>query len=433
MIIYVVQDGDTITTIANKFGVSEARIIQENGIQNAGDLVIGQTIVITDPQEIYIVQEGDTLSEIASKHEIPIMQLYRNNPFLWEREYIYPGEELIISYNTSTTISTNGYAFPFIDMRIARESLPYLTYLSVLNYRTLRRGEIISVYDDSELIETAKQFGVAPLMLITSVTFRGERNPEIVYEILLNPDYQDNHARNMLKVLKEKGYYGVNITITHLNESNQKLYLDYLKRITSYLDKEGYPVFITIDPNFEEEEYELLYENIDYSDYNDLIDELYVMRFLWGTQYGPPMPVTSVRNISLYVDFIKQTIEPNKISVGFPVIGYNWALPFIQNVSTGNAITIEAAIELAALMDATILFDDDSETPYYRYNIQVGNEMVQHIVWFVDARTIYALVMLVIENDLRGTGLWNIMSHYPQLWLIINSNFYIYKLLPEMI
>ncbi len=431
MIIYVVQDGDTITTIANKFGVSEARIIQENGIQNAGDLVIGQTIVITDPQEIYIVQEGDTLSEIASKHEIPIMQLYRNNPFLWEREYIYPGEELIISYNTSTTISTNGYAFPFIDMRIARESLPYLTYLSILNYQTLRRGEIESFYDDSELIEIAKQFGVAPLMLITSLTFRGERNPEIVYEILLNPDFQDNHARNMLKVMKEKGYYGVNITITHLNETNQKLYFDYLKRITSYLGKEGFPVFTTIDPNYIEEEDELQFENIDYSDYNDVIRLLYFMKFFWGTQYGPPMPVTSIKNISLYVDFIKQTIEPEKIGIGFPMIGYDWTLPYISYSSIGNAITIEAAIELARLRDATILFDEVSETPYFRYITQVGNEMVQHIVWFVDARTIEALVKLVMKNGLQGTGLWNIMSYIPQLWLIINSNFNIYKLFPE--
>ena len=131
MIIYVVQVGDTITSIADKFGVSEARIIRENGIQNPSDLVRGQTIVITNPRMIFIIEEGDTLSSIASEHEIPILQLYRNNPFLWEREYIYPGEELIISYDANTTITTNGYAFPFIDLNIARKSLPYLTYLSI--------------------------------------------------------------------------------------------------------------------------------------------------------------------------------------------------------------------------------------------------------------------------------------------------------------
>lgn len=432
MIIYVVQAGDTITSIAYKFGVSETRLVLENGITNPTDLVIGQTIVITNPLETYIVKEGDTLSEIALDHGISIMQLYRNNPYLWEREYIYPGEELIISYDTKATVTTNAYAFPFINMNILRKSLPYLTYLSILNYKTLRRGEIEAFYDDSDLIETAKQFGVVPLMLVTSVTFRGERNPEMVYEILLNTDYQDRHAQSMLKVLKEKGYYGVNITITFLNETNQELYLNYLKRITSLLNKEGYLVFITIDPNFIIEENQTIFEKVDYSKYNELIDEAYLMRFYWGTQYGPPMPVSSIKNISLYVNYIIQMIEPNKINIGFPLLGYDWTLPYIQGFSEANAITIDNAINLARLMKSTILFDDVSETPYFEYSIEGSARAIKHVVWFVDARTIYASVNLVLENKLQGTGLWNIMSYYPQLWLIINSNCKIEKLISEM-
>ncbi|MDD3173900.1 MAG: LysM peptidoglycan-binding domain-containing protein [Herbinix sp.] len=432
MTIYVVQVGDTITSIANKFGVSETRLILENGITNPTDLILGQAIVITYPQETYIVKEGDTLSQIALDQGISIMQLYQNNPYLWTREYIFPGEELIICYDTKATITTNAYAFPFIDMNILRTSLPYLTYLSILNYKTLRKGEIESFYDDSDVIETAKQFGVAPLMLVTSVTFRGERNPEMIYEILLNPDYQDNHAQSMLKVLKEKGYYGVNITITFLNETNQGLYLNYLKRITSTLNKEGYPVFITIDPNFMIEENQLPFEKVNYSDYNELIDEAYLMRFYWGTQYGPPMPVSSVENISLYVDYMNQMIEPKKINIGFPLLGYDWTLPYIQGFSEANAITLDAAIDLAQSMNSTILFDDVSETPYYEYTSKESGRIVQHIVWFVDARTIYAIVNLVLENGLRGTGLWNIMYYYPQLWFIIISNCKIEKLLSEI-
>ena len=56
MIIYVVQDGDTIASIADKFGISETRLLRENGLPNPNNLVTGQTIVITNPQEIYIVK-----------------------------------------------------------------------------------------------------------------------------------------------------------------------------------------------------------------------------------------------------------------------------------------------------------------------------------------------------------------------------------------
>ncbi len=432
MTIYIVQPGDTMLSIADKFGVSATRLILENGIPNPNDLVIGQTIVITFPKETYVVKEGDTLSEIALDHGISIMQLYRNNPYFWDRKYIFPGEEIVISYDTQATIATNAYAFPFIERNLLKKSLPYLTYLSILNYKTLRRGEIESYYDDSELIETAKQFGVVPLMLVTSSTFQGERNPEMIYEILLNPDYQDRHAQRMLNVLKEKGYYGVNITITFLNETNQELYLNYLKRVTGLLHKENYLVFITIDPNFVIEENQTIFENVDYTTYNELIDEAYLMRFYWGTQYGPPMPVSSIENISLYLSYIVQMIEPKKINIGFPLLGYDWRLPYIQGFSEANALTLDNAIDLASSMKSIILFDDVSQTPYFEYSIEESGRKIKHIVWFVDARTIYAIVNLVLENGLRGAGVWNIMSHYPQLWLIINSNCKIEKLISEM-
>lgn len=432
MIVYVVQAGDTITSIAYNFGVSATRLILENGITNPTDLVIGQTIVITYPQELYIVKEGDTLSEIALNHGISIIQLYRNNPYLWDRQYIFPGEELVISYDTKSTIATNAYAFPFINKNILRKTLPYLTYLSILNYKTLRRGEIESYYDDSELIETAKQFGVVPLMLLSSLTFQGERNPEMVYEILLNPDYQERHAQSMLKVLKDKGYYGVNITITFLNETNQELYLNYLKRITYLLKNDGYLVFITIDPNFTIEENQTIFEKVDYSKYNELIDEAYLMRFYWGTQYGPPMPISSIEDISLYLDYIIKMIKPEKINIGFPLLAYDWALPYIQGFSEANAVTLDNTIDLARSKKSTILFDDVSETPYFEYTNEESGRTIKHIVWFVDARTINAIIKLVLENSLHGTGVWNIMIYYPQLWLIINSNFKIEKLISEM-
>lgn len=432
MIIYVVQSGDTIASIAKQFDVTDIRLISDNGVTHPNDLVIGQTIVIGEPLETYTVKEGDTLSDIAFAHGTTIMQLYRNNPSLWDREYIIPGEELIISYDTKATIATNAYAFPYINKKILQRTLPYLTYLSILNYRTLKGGDIESYYDDTGLIEMAKQFGVAPLMLLTSINFRGERNPEIVYDILINPDYQIIHANSMLKVMKEKGYYGVNITITYLSEANQELYINYFKRITPILNKEGYSVFVSIDPNYTTDKDQIVFEKVDYSSYNDIINEAYLTKFFWGTQYGPPMPVDSVQSISLYVDYVMNMIDPSKINIAFPLLGYDWTLPYIQGFSVANAITLDAAIELARTTDSTIQFDEVSTTPYFEYMVKEKESVYQHIVWFADARTIEAIINLTIEKGLHGTGLWNIMSYYPQLWLIINETCKIEKVLPEL-
>lgn len=92
MNIHIVQEGDTVASIAELYGVSETRMIQENEITYPDDLVIGQTIVITYPEITYTVKEGDTLGDIANAYGITLLQLLRNNAFLASRDYIYTGE-----------------------------------------------------------------------------------------------------------------------------------------------------------------------------------------------------------------------------------------------------------------------------------------------------------------------------------------------------
>ena len=112
MDIYVVQQNDTIYSIANKFGVSATKLIQDNELEDPNQLVIGQTIVIVYPMQTYTVQEGDTLISIAEAFNISLMQLLRNNPYLSNRS-VNPGEVITISYNTTGKLTTNGFIYPY--------------------------------------------------------------------------------------------------------------------------------------------------------------------------------------------------------------------------------------------------------------------------------------------------------------------------------
>lgn len=116
MTIHIVQSGETIYSIADRYGVSVDRLILDNGILNPSRLVVGETIVILRPEMSYTIQEGDTLASIADKHEVTVFQLLRNNPYLSDREYIYPGETIVISYEEDKirTIATNAAYFQYI-------------------------------------------------------------------------------------------------------------------------------------------------------------------------------------------------------------------------------------------------------------------------------------------------------------------------------
>lgn len=155
-------------------GVPESRIIADNGLTSSTNLVPGQTLVIQYPGRVHTVSGGETLRSIAERYGVTINQLLRNNPQLGGLPAIYPGQTLVIDYNQPKQgeMSVNGYAYPYIDREVLRRTLPYLTYITLFTYGFTPEGNLIDL-DDEEVIRIAREYGVAPLMLISTLTEEG--------------------------------------------------------------------------------------------------------------------------------------------------------------------------------------------------------------------------------------------------------------------
>ncbi len=424
MEIHVVQQGETLQTIAESYGIAEDMLIRDNGLENTYNLVVGQALVIAIPETVYTVQEGDSLVGIAAAFNVSTMQLLMNNPFLSDREYIYPGEVIVISYSRKGNITIHGNTSPNIDRSVLRKTLPYLTYLSIVNYTATSEGEIISYYDDSQVIELTKAYGVIPLLLLTTLTITGKANITIEYDLLLNIYFQTEYIQNLLRILREKGYKGVNISFQYINITNIYYYNSFFTLITERLNSEGFLVFVTIDPSLSNIGENVSFERVDYSILDLLSQNIIFMNYQWATNINPPAPITSIQNLDVFLNYVNVFIQPDKIIIGIPTIGYDWELPFLPGLSSVNVLSYDGAINLAGTYDAIIEFDEISQTPFYRYT----RDNIQHIVWFIDARSVNALLDLVIKYRLQGSGIWSINIYNPQLWLVINSQFNILKI-----
>ncbi len=431
MLIHVVKEGDTIDSIAESYNKSVIELIRDNGIENPNELVIGQCIVIVFPEQTHIVQNGDSLQSIADMYQIPVTQLYKNNPFLVGREFLYPSETLVIKYNNNKgKIAVHGNSFTYIEINALRKTLPYLTYLSIINYTAMSEGDILTYYDDTEIIKITKAYGVMPLMLLTTLSIRGEANVGITYDILLSAEYQNKQIDNILKVLKEKGYYGLNLSLQSINAVNLRLYEDYIAKIYYRLNNEGFYVFVTVNPAITVLDDELSFQHIDYSFISYLSNNIIFMNYDWATNINPPSPILSIQNIKKFLEYSLDIIPKEKVIIGLSTIGYDWQLPFVAGISNVNSLSISNCINLANDFNAIIEFDPLSQTPFFHYYITEFGKQIQHIVWFIDARSINALLDLTIDYQIQGIGIWNITIYNPQLWLIINSQYEILKISP---
>ena len=98
---YVVQWGDTVYSLARRFGVSATAIIQANNLVNPNFIRAGQVLIIpTLPSPppgpvTYVVQPGDNLYRISLKFMVPIEAIVAVNRIInpW---YIRAGQVLII-------------------------------------------------------------------------------------------------------------------------------------------------------------------------------------------------------------------------------------------------------------------------------------------------------------------------------------------------
>lgn len=93
---YSVRRGDSLWNIARRFGTTVNRIKQDNNLRS-NTLRPGQRLAIQhgSSSRTYIVRRGDTLSRIAGRNRVSVNRLAQANG-LSLRSTIYPGERLVI-------------------------------------------------------------------------------------------------------------------------------------------------------------------------------------------------------------------------------------------------------------------------------------------------------------------------------------------------
>ena len=428
--IYTVQSGDSVYQLAKRFGTTVERIANTNGLANPAALIVGEDLVINQPTLVHRVQEGETLYGIAEQYQVDVNQLWRNNPELGGRTEIIPGQVLTISLPEPTlgTMEVNGYAYPFINRETLRKTLPYLTYLSVFSYGIKSDGNLLEI-DDEEVIALARSYGVAPIMVLTSITERGTFSSELVSQLMQDENLQDQIIESIANTLEQKGYVGVDVDFEYVPAEYASNYAEFIRKLRERLTPSGKQVWVALAPKSSGGQSGLLYEGHNYQALGNEADSVTLMTYEWGYTYGPPQAVAPLNKVREVVEYAVSVIPTEKIMLGTPNYGYNWTLPYVPGTSKAQSLGNVAARDLALEQNVAISFDETAQSPYFRYFVRENGAPIEHVIWFENARSVEATLELVREFGLRGISVWQIMNYFPQLWAVLNSMVTIAKVL----
>ena len=169
-----------------------------------------------------------------------------------------------------------------------------------------------------------------------------------------------------MNVFNEKNIYdGVNIDFEYINKENADNLVSLIKELKMRLEK-NYLLSVCVAPKTRVDQEGTLYEGHDYKQLGKYADFVILMTYEWGYTFGPAMPVAPLPNVRDVLIFAVTQIPSSKIFMGIPTYGYDFIEPFKKG-RAAEAFPIDKAVDLAIKVKSSILFDDQSKTPYFIY------------------------------------------------------------------
>jgi len=254
-------------------------------------------------------------------------------------------------------------------------------------------------------------------MHLSTLTESGVFSVELAAQLLNNKAVWSTLIGNVLNVIKEKGYYGLDVDFEFLGIENAAKYAAFITLARQTLNAQGYPVMVALAPKTSVTQPGVLYQGHDYKALGNAANAVLIMTYEWGYTFGPPMAISPIQPVTDVVEFAVSQIDSRKIFLGVSNYGYDFILPYVTGESKAVSISLIRANELAVRTGATIKYDEKAQAPFFNYY----ENGARHEVWFEDARSIKARLLLLKKYNLRGALYWNLMRPNQQNLVVINN------------
>lgn len=439
MWIHTVVAGESLRDIAERYGASTRDVARLNELENENILVPGLHLLLPGPAvgvQPVRIRPGDTLTTLSRRTGISLGRLES-----WtglregqQPQAGQPTQELIagqtlylpreIPADQKMTIEVNGYLLPtgsVNDANNLRETQA-MTYVCMFSYQARADGTVAAP-KDTQGLQAARQLNIAPLMTVTN--FDGNNfNTELAHSILANGSIRRKLIDEVVRILRQKGFHGVNVDFEHMRPGDRPLYNAFIRELARSVRAQGHSISIAMGPKTRDEPEASWMGAFDYRTLGAEVDFLMLMTYEWGWVGGPPMAIAPLDQVRAVLDYAVSVMPSDKILMGMALYGYDWPLPYPSG-RRASGISNNSAQNLAIAKESPIQWNAAAQSPSFRYRDAEG---VDHEVWFEDALSALIKFELIRELRLRGISWWVLGQEFPQGWRLMSDTFNVKKL-----
>jgi cellulose synthase/poly-beta-1,6-N-acetylglucosamine synthase-like glycosyltransferase/spore germination protein YaaH/peptidoglycan/xylan/chitin deacetylase (PgdA/CDA1 family) len=224
--------------------------------------------------------------------------------------------------------------------------------------------------------------------------------------LLINPAARTALVTNLVNVAKSHDYGGYVFDLENLSPAAIAQYPALLAQARAALKPLGREVWVAVpfaNPDYDLKAFQAVSDTVVLMAY----DEHY------GGTGGQPGPPASE-------DWFEKTLEKDmdQLNAAHTVValgdyGYDWKLDAKGHAVSGDTEVFNDATQTASDSDAQVSLDDDALNPTYAY---VADDGSKHVVWFLDAATLFNEIKVGDEYRPRGYALWRMGAEDPGVW-----------------
>ena len=232
--------------------------------------------------QLYTVKAGDSLYAVARRFGTTVEELQRLNQIA-DPSRLVIGQSLVVpggGEDVREQIEVNAYVYPGVRQAVLTESMPYFTTLCPFSHSATMEGELRPLADE-RLIQAAYAGQTAPLLTVTNLSEAAGFSSDIAHAVLTDEGVQAKLLDNIVALIREKDYYGLNINFEYIYPFDRDSYSQFVRRAAERLHPLGCPVSTAIAPKESGSQQGLLYTAHDYEAHGRYADRVILMTYGW--------------------------------------------------------------------------------------------------------------------------------------------------------
>jgi len=250
-----------------------------------------------------------------------------------------------------------------------------------------------------------KDLKVMPL--VANYAFR----QDIMHNLLVSNKAQNEIITALVAEAKKENYIGWQFDFENISCLDEDLYSAFVEKAAQSLHENNLILSVAAVSRSVDYEDTDAFKNwsgaFDYERIAKAVDFVSLMAYDDPNSTGP---VASLPFVNSVLNYVKDKIPPEKLSLGIPLYNWVWSADPLKKVTSCG--THDKLLSIMDSFPCNTGFDSALGAAWLTYSL----EDKQYQIWYQDKKSFQDKLDVVVQNNLRGFSAWVLGVEDPEIW-----------------